>query len=698
LFMMDAKKESYIWDEIDISTDVYIKGAPSKDSSLKGLEFRNDKISIGSEFGKKFDVTEDSELDVLSEISSALKSQRLTSSAYSSNHRANRSYSSNRSVETAISSLDDDNDDEEDIVTYSNLSESRNGIKNKERSFHPSNDNDNLAAIAANIEEKLKAMKEELHVRDTKGKELKMELQRLVVATERRQAREQRNWETQIQNAREQHAEILKKLSDFRDKLQSEVVQLREKQQSLSHTLQSNYSSNGDSSSKRSLALSKARSEAAQRIQQTKKQLQSDERALLVRAAEKREEAAKKAIAEGVYGPKLERLVQEGKQAVQERREQQQVALQRLRTQLQTECEQQLSEQRQRQADELAQAVERARRQCERKIEEQRAQHERQLASEQQAQQRSLQQVQEAASAQNAANAAAHQQAVKSLTARDTQLVQDLMEKQQQEVAELLAANAAGLGKLRQQLRDEQVSREEQRRLDRQQQQANNRQRVRDETQRALQDETRAVLQKIRNEAAERRRGIKARTEQQLQQTLSEDHTRLDSLRDAELKNRGMLAALEEEVAGLKQKTAGMSERLKTLQRVVSMDFKPQLAIMREELRAVEKEYTAMEESHANDVAAALSLQAQKLEELEKEEMMLKEQSLLQSKASIDKRDAAVIEYNAEISRIKEKILVLMKKKQGALQDLRNTVSELRCKNQELENSLEQIRNAANYY
>ena len=74
-----------------------------------------------------------------------------------------------------------------------------------------------------------------------------MELQRLVVATERRQAREQRNWETQIQTAREQHAEILKKLSDFRDKLQSEVVQLREKQQSLNQTLQANYSlSHGD--------------------------------------------------------------------------------------------------------------------------------------------------------------------------------------------------------------------------------------------------------------------------------------------------------------------------------------------------------------------------------------------------------------------------------------------------------------------
>ena len=52
----------------------------------------------------------------------------------------------------------------------------------------------------------------------------------------------------------------------------------------------------------------------------------------------------------------------------------------------------------------------------------------------------------------------------------------------------------------------------------------------------------------------------------------------------------------------------------------------------------------------------------------------------------------------AEISRIKEKILVLMKKKQSVLQDLRNNVSELRCRNQELENSLEQIRNAANYY
>jgi len=48
-------------------------------------------------------------------------------------------------------------------------------------------------------------------------------------------------------------------------------------------------------------------------------------------------------------------------------------------------------------------------------------------------------------------------------------------EKQQQEVAELLAANAAGLGRVRQQLRDEQAMKDEQRRLDLQKQQASNR-------------------------------------------------------------------------------------------------------------------------------------------------------------------------------------------------------------------------------
>jgi len=59
---------------------------------------------------------------------------------------------------------------------------------------------------------------------------------------------------------------------------------------------------------------------------------------------------------------------------------------------------------------------------------------------------------------------------------------------------------------------------------------------VREETQRALQDETRALLQKIRNEAAERRRGLRARMEQQLQQALADDQSRLESLREAELK------------------------------------------------------------------------------------------------------------------------------------------------------------------
>ena len=53
-----------------------------------------------------------------------------------------------------------------------------------------------------------------------------------------------------------------------------------------------------------------------------------------------------------------------------------------------------------------------------------------------------------------------------------------------------------------------------------------------------------------------------------------------------------------------------------------------------------------MEESHARDVAAALAFQTQTLQDLEKQEMALKEQSLLQSKAALDRRDAAVVEYN----------------------------------------------------
>jgi len=161
---MNAKKESYIWDEIDIN-EVCNTEASSKNKNFQVLEFRNE-----NGVGKKGN--DDSEFDVLSEISSALQSQRLSAAVYPSNRRANRSYSSNRSVESAISSLDDDVDDD-DIATYQ-LPESRTGIKVKEESFDSSSNNDNLTAIAAHIEEKLKAMKEELRVRDTKGKELKV--------------------------------------------------------------------------------------------------------------------------------------------------------------------------------------------------------------------------------------------------------------------------------------------------------------------------------------------------------------------------------------------------------------------------------------------------------------------------------------------------------------------------------------------
>ena len=62
---------------------------------------------------------------------------------------------------------------------------------------------------------------------------VKLELQRLQTATERRRAKEAKGWEAQLQTARDEHAESLKKLKAFCEKLQTECTQLRDKHQSL---------------------------------------------------------------------------------------------------------------------------------------------------------------------------------------------------------------------------------------------------------------------------------------------------------------------------------------------------------------------------------------------------------------------------------------------------------------------------------
>eukprot|EP01035_Chromulina_nebulosa_P023860 gene23860-30960_t len=597
-----------------------------------------------------------------------------------------------RSTGSIISSLAHETEIEmDDISDFSHPLRRLNRFSRGGISAHENND---LALLTKQIEEKLTAMKEELHSRDASAKELQLELQRLQAATERRRAKEVRNWESQAQATREEHADSLKKLRAFCDKLQSECSQLRDKRQALLNSLESHHpihradalgelatvsgihQSKGPQ--KRQLALEKARSEASSRVQQARRQLESDEKAALGKVAASRADSMKKSIEETIFAPRLESMVAEGKRKANEMREKAEVRLAELKRELQGDNFRQIEEQRKKQQEELAQAVERARRVGERQLEEQRAKHEREIGQVKERERQVRETMQQSADTQRQAETDTHQEALRALAKREAAFAQDMMsalallhviavvplsqERHQKEVGDLLSSNSISLEQLRQQLRDEAHHREEQSRASRQRQILEHRQRKREQSMRALQTETAAILSKIREEAAEKRRNIRTRS--------------------------------DEEIATLTQQTAAASERLKQLHKIVGGELRPRLAGLREELKTVEHEFSDMEESHAKAVSQRQADLTQQVLSLQRKESQLREQRLSQEKAWEDRKTVAVSEYQDEIGRIKDKIFALMRKKRNMLQDLRDSLQNVKGQNAELEQRLEQLRHS----
>ena len=143
-------------------------------------------------------------------------------------------------------------------------------------------------------------------------------------------------WETELSKAKEEQASTREKQNSFIDRVTDDVKQLRVKLTGL----QDKHRRLGESHIH---GLSQARETMSRKRTQARKQWEAEEKAYFEKVSEGKQEAMRKAAAEGM-GPKLERLVQEGKEEVRRLEEKHEASLSQLRRQLQVDMERRVTE------------------------------------------------------------------------------------------------------------------------------------------------------------------------------------------------------------------------------------------------------------------------------------------------------------------------------------------------------------------
>ena len=179
-------------------------------------------------------------------------------------------------------------------------------------------------------------VKAELSTKTAKSKELQTELVRLNAAYNRRAEKIKTKLELQQKQQKEEQTLALNKQSEFLNRVTEDVRQLQEKHSALTNKLNLCESLGPD-------AVAAAREEGNRRRARAKRQWEQDEKQHFEKLAHSKQESMRKAAADSL-GPKLERMVIEGREEVRAKEENAQSLLRELRKTLQADLEAKVSE------------------------------------------------------------------------------------------------------------------------------------------------------------------------------------------------------------------------------------------------------------------------------------------------------------------------------------------------------------------
>ncbi len=571
--------------------------------------------------------------------------------------------------------------DDDDGATYFSMPSTYNKRQGNSAQLSP---NSSLHATVEEIKNKVTTMKTELNSKTKSINELQADLLRIQTAKGRREEKFKKNWLNKIKDIQEDHNLLMSKQKEFETRLHTDIKSLEEKKSKLLDRY--NNLVNGKQQTVEILMDDLKRKKV-----KVRKQLEADERAHFDKIAAGKYEHMKKQAAD-VFRPKIEKLVIEGKEAVRIKNEEYENKLVSLRLQARGEMEKKMGQFRSNFMEEMRDDDERIRRLNEKKLQDMLRKHNEEINVLKDKFVRDKKMLEENNDRVRRLDNEQNLDTLKNLRKNEAKLMEEQLASQEREITYLLKSHADELTTLQKSLRDEEEKWEQKCYSWQVQLKGQKHERIKAELHMKAAAETEKILQRVREELSEERKKIKSDIDKELEDIRMNAQNKLDSLQISENKLNERSKSLRIEIESLRSQVSSAQSTIQPLMNELN-NHKLHLGDLRVELRKVEDnvdQATTKSEEDLNRQRKELNTALDQWVQIERDT----EEAMNRQDVNIaNKKDDLRVNNNIELAKIKDKINVLLNKKDGTIKELRRQLSELQSKCTQIQDSIDQRRN-----
>lgn len=544
--------------------------------------------------------------------------------------------------------------------------------------------NSSLGSAVDELKRKIEMMKDQLYNKAEQAKELHMELVRINTAKKRREEKVKHNYELKLRDVREEQSSTIKKQHDFMVRIGEDVKQLVDKKNALKEKCD-------NFEVEKETQLVKVKEEARRKLHRAKRQWEADETLAFNKICTGKLDAMKKQAAES-FGPKIDKMVIEGKEKLRDRIEEGERSRLQLSRELGLDLEARLSALREAQRAELEAVRERVAGQTLQQTAEARQRGraaEQQLRARHEGRRRELEEGYERG---RRAEESLWRERIAELRRGESRQLADEEARQQAALAmemdrlEKQRVAAAAARQEQEGEREQQRKRrlQRQRELGQAERQRRSQERLKARAERAA-AEVERVCCRLRLEAEEERDAKRQAMEAERLELRAEYQQRQSAWAASEQSVASRSAGLRQEVATLRQD--GQHQRTQALQLQLRKEEKTQqLAALRTE--AAEAAVAVI------DAQRRLGEQQAWQEEEEEGCSDTEEQEQEQEQRAAAEEAEAEEKYRAQLLRVQSKIAQLLARRTSMRKELEQQLQSQRLRVSELEQVLETVRSA----
>lgn len=592
----------------------------------------------------------------------------------------------------SISTLGDNTIDMSDTLTYfsvptyhspkyrNNSSPSLSRTVGNEEPISPTT---SLHSVVDEVKHKVDIMKAELNSKTTKCNDLQAELLRVQTAKIRRIDKYKKIWIDKINELQDDQNSSLHKQKEFYVRLQSDIKSISDKKNEILKKMNDFYNN------KESECNTIVNDGKRKRIR-VKRQLESDEKLILEKIASSRVESMKKAAADS-FGPKLDRMVMNGKEDVRKKSDELESKLIQLKHSLQSEIETKLIECKEKLIEELRGDDEKTRRANERKLEDALRKHSDDISNlkEKFARERKL--LDESSERSRRLDAESCLEALRNIRKNEAKYLDEQIVAQQAEMSTLLLTHKDEVTALQRTLRDDEEKWEQQCLKWQQELRGERDERAKAALMMKAAAETGVIIDRISEEIIEERKKIRHSIESSVEEMRIAIHNRLDNMQQSENRSIERAASLRGEVGAFHGQLASIKDAVESKQHTL-MSLKGRLSELRLELRQVEHDSDAAETLRNEEMSCKKKQLQKEIEQWSSMERDTVEAMARQDVQIANRKDDTVADNNSELNVIKDKIHTLLNRKEVTLKELRRQLLDLQNKSSAIQDSIDQHR------